>query len=124
MSHADDDLLLAISSLLDKKLEPIKADIADLRAETRNDLELLRNEFRTELALIRADIESINLRIESINLRLENDILPRLQNIEDCYLSTYRRYQASVNQIEAIQADTDILKKVVANHSLILQNMA
>ncbi len=46
----DNELLLAISNMLDKKLEPV------------------------------------NDRLKRIELTQENDILPRLQNIESCYL--------------------------------------
>lgn len=77
----DNELLLAISDLFDKKLKPIKDDVRE------------------------------------IYLRLENDILPRLQNIESCYTSTYKRYQSGIHQIEAMQADIDIMKKVIADHS-------
>ena len=77
----DNELLLAISDILDKKLKPIKDDVRD------------------------------------INITLENDILPRLQNIESCYTTTYKRYQSGINQIEAMQADIDILKKVISDHS-------
>lgn len=77
----DNELLLAISDMLDKKLKPV------------------------------------NDRLKKIELTQENDILPRLQNIESCYTSTYKRYQTGVEQIEAMQADIEILKKVVTDHS-------
>ncbi len=87
MSLTNEDLL-AISQLLDSKLNPIKKDV------------------------------------KSINLTLENDILPRLQNIESCYTSTYRRYQSGINQIESMQADIEVIKKVIAEHSEKLQRLA
>ena len=84
----DNELLLAISNLFDKKLKPI------------------------------------NDRLKQIELTQENEILPRLQNIEACYTSTFRRYQTGIEQIEAMQADIDVMKKVVAEHSEKLQKMA
>ncbi len=57
----DYELLLAMSDLLDKKLQPIKDDIQFLK------------------------------------LQNENDILPRLQNIEACYTSTYNRYKSGIS---------------------------
>ncbi len=84
----DNELLLAMSDILDKKLKPIKDDIRD------------------------------------INITLENDILPRLQNIESCYTTTYKCYQSGINQIEAMQADIEILKKVVTSHSEKLQKIS
>lgn len=52
---SDNELLLAISEMMDKKLAPI------------------------------------NERLKKIELTQENDILPRLQNIEACYTSAYKR---------------------------------
>lgn len=60
----DNELLLAISDMLDKKLKPV------------------------------------NDRLKKIELTQENDILPRLQNIESCYTSTYKRYQTVGRRIE------------------------
>lgn len=84
----DYELLLAMSDLLDKKLQPIKDDIQFLK------------------------------------LQNENDILPRLQNIEACYTSTYNRYKSGIYQIDAMQADIDVMKSVIREHSEKLQKLA
>ena len=84
----DYELLLAMSDLLDKKLQPIKDDIQFLK------------------------------------LQNENDILPRLQNIEACYTSTYNRYKSGISQIDAIQADIEVMKSVIREHSEKLQKLA
>lgn len=84
----DNELLLAISDMLDKKLKPV------------------------------------NDRLKKIELTQENDILPRLQNIEACYTGTYKRYQTGIEQIEAMQADIEIMKKVITEHSEKLQKLA
>ncbi|MCD8011065.1 MAG: hypothetical protein LUF34_09955 [Lachnospiraceae bacterium] len=63
-------------------------------------------------------------RTKSIELLLENDVLPRLQNIEACYTSTYRRYADNAVRAEATQEDVGILKKVVSEHSRKLQTLA
>lgn len=57
----DNELLLAMSDMLDKKLKPV------------------------------------NDRLRKIELTQENDILPRLQNIAECYTSTFKRYQTGLN---------------------------
>ena len=84
----DNELLLAISNIVQSQVEPLKKDIQQTR------------------------------------IILENDILPRLQNIESCYTSTFNRYSSGINQIEAIQSDIDILKKVVTEHSEKLQKIS
>lgn len=67
--------------------------------------------------LLDAKLKPIEDRTKGIELLLENDVLPRLQNIESCYTSTYRRYQSGIEQIEAIKTDVDLLKQVVTEHS-------
>lgn len=84
----DNELLLAMSDMLDKKLKPIKDDI------------------------------------QLLKLQNENEILPRLQNIEACYTSTYNRYKSGVSQIDAIQSDIDVMKNVIMEHSEKLQKFA
>ena len=84
----DNELFLAMSQILDKKLQPIES------------------------------------RTKRIELLLENDILPRIQNIESCYTSTYRRYQSGAEQIDAMKDDIDIMKKVITEHSGMLQKIS
>ena len=84
----DNELLLAMSDIFDKKLKPV------------------------------------NDRLKNIELTQENDMLPRLQNIESCYTSTYKRYQSGIEQLEAIQADIDVIKSVVREHSEKLQKIS
>lgn len=84
----DNELLLAMSDMLDKKLKPV------------------------------------NDRLKKIELTQENDILPRLQNIEACYTSTFKRYQTGVEQIEAMQSDIEVMKRVIQEHSEKLQKFA
>ncbi|MCM1192991.1 MAG: hypothetical protein NC123_07605 [Butyrivibrio sp.] len=84
----DNELLLAMSDMLDKKLKPV------------------------------------NDRLKKLELVQENDILPRLQNIEACYTSTFKRYQTGVAQIEGMQTDIDVMKEVIAEHSEKLQKIS
>ena len=88
----DNELLLAISEMLDKKLD-------------------------SELKPIKNDLASVKLTIE-------NNIVPRLQNIESCYTSTYERYKNYSDKIEAVFADVELLKKVVSEHSEKLQKIS
>ena len=85
---SDNELLLAMSDMMDKKLKPIQ--------------------------------DSIN----QIKITQENDILPRLQNIEACYTSTYKRYANGIEQLDAILQDIEIIKKVIAEHSEKLNRIA
>ena len=113
----DQELLLAMSNLFDKKLKPIEVRLD--RVEDKLDkLEKKVNKIEDTLEC------NVLPRLKKIEMTQENVILPRLQNIEECYLSTYKRYAEGVEKQEAIQADVDILKRVVADHSARLQMLA
>lgn len=81
----DNELLLALSNMMDEKLK--------------------------------ANLAPIENRLTKIEITLENDILPRIQNIESCYTSTYERYKNNADKMEAVFTDLELLKKVVSEHS-------
>ena len=82
------ELLLAISNIVQLQVEPLKHDIRDVK------------------------------------LSIKNEVMPRLNSIESCYTSTHRRYATEANQIEMLQVNVDIIKKVVAEHSEKLQKIS
>ena len=92
----DNELLLAISDMLDKKLD---ARLNPMENYMKNQFEKLNNE------------------VTNIKLTLENDIRPRLNTIESCYTDTYNRYKDHADKMEAAFVDIDLLKKVVSEHS-------
>ncbi len=47
--------------------------------------------------------------------------MPRLNDIEACYTSTYQRYKDHADRMEQTYEDVALLKKVVAGHSEMLQ---
>ncbi|MGC4019044.1 MAG: hypothetical protein QM793_07325 [Muricomes sp.] len=106
----DNELLLALSDMMDKKIQPLKDEIRDTKLTLENNIAdtklILENDIRV------------------IKLIFENDISPRLQNIESCYTSTYNRYKNSVDDYEQMQADIQLLKKVVREHSKKLEKIS
>ncbi len=74
--------------------------------------------------LLLAISEMMDSKLKPLKLTLENDILPRLQNIESCYTSTYDRYRNTVEDYESMRQDISILKSVVMEHSEKLQNIS
>ena len=105
----DNELLLAISNIVRSQIEPIRRDIEDIKQDVKDQ--------RQDIEDIKQDVESLKQDVRNLNLKMENDILPRLNTIEACYTSTYERYANGIDQLYALQSDTDILKKVVAEHS-------
>lgn len=86
---------------------------------------MTNNEFLLNLSsLLDKKLSPINDRLKKIELTLENSITPRLQTIEACYTSTYNRYQTSVEHIDAMQSDIQVIKSVLREHSDKLQKIS
>ena len=65
---------------------------------------------------------SINYRLKRIEVDLlENNVIPRLNTLESCYMSTYDRYRNHAKQMEKVFDDVELLKGAVEKHSNILQ---
>lgn len=95
----DNELLLAISDMMDKKLDARLAPMENKMQSMQND-------------------------IQQVKVFQENVILPRLQNIESCYTDTYNRYKDYADRMEAAFDDIELLKKVVSEHSEKLQKIS
>lgn len=85
-----------------------------LLGEISGMLENMQNSLRTEIAETR---DSLQLQLTQINLTLEQNVVPRLNTIESCYVSTYERYSQGINQLESIQSDILVMKDVIMKHS-------
>lgn len=78
----------------------------------------------TDNELLLSISELLDKKIKPIEILLEQDVLSRLQNIESCYTSTYRRYAAGSEEIDALKADIEIIKNVIAEHSKKLKDIS
>ncbi len=126
----DHELLLAISGIMDKKLIPIENRLDAMQDEIhimQGEIRNMQGEIRDmqgKIYSIHGEIRDIQGEIHNIRLFQENVILPRLNTIESCYMDTYERYKSYADKIESVFADTELLKKVVSEHSEKLQKIS
>ena len=106
---------------LDEKFDK-KFDDFEQNLDERLDQELMP--IKNSISTMQQDICDLKDTQHKMGLLLENDVLPRLQNIESCYISTYDRYKKSVDDYETMKQDVELLKKVVAEHSEKLQKIS
>ncbi len=92
----DNELLLALSDLLDVKLQ-------------------------AELQPIKEDIKTIKEEQSRINLIIENEIRSDIKLLAENYVPAAKRYEKEISGIEAIKSDVRLLKKVATEHSQKLQ---
>ena len=112
--------LLAISQMIDERLKPIESDIKVIKNEQKimkNDLRAVKDEVKT----VRAEVKILKNELQRVKLFQENIIMPRLNEIEACYTSTYDRYKEHADRMERTYDDVAVLKQVVPSHSEKLQ---
>ena len=147
MSLTNEDLL-AISQLLDTKLDarlkPIENDIKSIRDEQilmKDEQRKLRDEQRKlwegqkelrdeqrkqreELKELREGQKELRDEQKRINLIIENDILHGINILVENYVPAVKRFEKAVERMDAMQADIDIMKKVLAEHSEKLEKIS
>ena len=99
----DNELLLAISDMMDKKL---------------------KSTLQAELQPIKDDIRDMKQHITSIELHIENTTDQNIQLLVENYVPAAKQYEKESLKIEAIQDDIEIMKKVIQEHSQKLQNIS
>jgi hypothetical protein len=95
----DEQMLLAMSNMMDAKLKPVN-----------NEIQALKTGLCAEIQAVKADLQAVKIFQENV-------ILPRLEEIESCYTGTYKRYQHGIDKIDAMEIDINNLKKVTLKHS-------
>ncbi len=116
----DNELLLALSGMLDKKL---KAELQPIK----NELQTMKDDIagmKGEIADIKSNMLIMQNEIRQIKLCQENIILPRLDTIESCYSDTFNRYRTYADKMDSVFEDVELLKTVVTHHSEKLQKLA
>ena len=161
----DNELLLSISSIMDKKLYPLEKRMdafdekldkveerlsAEIRClDTKIDnverrvvsLEHKVDSVEQRVVSLEHKVDSVEQRVVTverkvvsleqnlkdvqqnlkddihlINLKLENMVMPRLNEIESCYLSTSKRYMQETDKFIAFDTDLSVVKGIVLEH--------
>ncbi len=130
----DNELLLALSGMLDKKLkaelQPIKNELQTMKddiADMKGEIADIRSEIagmNGEIASIKSNMLIMQNEIRQIKLCQENILLPRLDTIESCYSDTFNRYRTYADKMDSVFEDVELLKTVVTHHSEKLQKLA
>ena len=127
-----------ISELMDKKLKPIETRFDQMQEQMDLRFNLMQGQMDTRFAEMQGTMDTrlaemqgtMDLRfdqmqnqLDHMNLLMENDVLPRLQNIESCYVDTYRRYVVKMEEMDSLKLDMDVVKDVLKEHSGKLEAM-
>ena len=127
----NNELLIAISNMMDQKLDEKVLPRIDHLEERFDGLEErfdgleerfdgLEERFdglEERFDCLEEQFDGLKDRVKNIEITLENDVVPRLSHIEQCYIDTFERYQKGIDQLENMQRDIDVIKITVTGHS-------
>ena len=118
IAETRDSLQSSLRAEITETREALHAEIAETRDSLQSSLRAEIAETREALhAEIAETRDSLQSQLTQINLTLEQNVVPRLNTIESCYVSTYERYSQGINQLESIQSDILVMKDVIMKHS-------
>lgn len=133
----NDELLLAMSDMMDTKLagalRPVREDIAELKtdvAELQADVENLKTgmakletgvaKLENGVAKLEIGMQKLDDRVTKIELNLENVTDRNIKILAENYVPATKRFEEVTLQIPDMQCDIEVLKNVTAEHSILL----
>lgn len=96
---SDNELLLALSEMMDNKLKPLDEKISKMEAD-------------------------MNHGFDKVSVVLENEIRPDIKLLAENYLPAAKRYEKALLETKSMRVDIEQLKKVVMEHSEKLQKIS
>ena len=105
-----------VTNAVSSQVSPLATQMQDMSMQMGQMREHM-NHMDERLDGLEQGVDELKDRTKRLELNLENNVIPRLQVIEDCYLSTYKRYSGENDKMETLQQDVDVLKTVVSLHS-------
>lgn len=97
----NEELLVAMSDMMDRKLEPLEKDMSEVKERVTN---------------IEDRMTNIENRVTNIELNIENDIRPGIITLCDAYGTQFDRYSISIESHEKMKTDIEVSKSIVSRH--------
>lgn len=109
---------------LTREVTQVKDNIIDLTGRTAN-LEKTSECTNSRLDNIEKSLQEQRESIKRIEiLHLENNLIPRVANIESCYMTTFERYKVYTDRLPELFATVSNLRRTVQAHSEILKKIS
>lgn len=125
----DNELLLAISDIVSKNSKSLEQRLSKRIDDVEESLSRKIDEVDERLSRKIDEVDErlsrkidevdhrLSTEVHNILLRMENNIEPRLDQIEACYISTYKRYQDGVEKMDTLEMNMEVVQSVVKEHS-------
>lgn len=95
----NEEQILSILTILSKDVNVLSKDV---------------NTLSKDVCEIKRDMKDVKQRVTNLEVTQETEIIPRLKEIESCYLDTYKRYQDGSEDIDSLKTDVTMIKRFLA----------
>jgi outer membrane murein-binding lipoprotein Lpp len=123
--------LQSIENLLDRKLGFIQSDVSTLKSDVstlKSDVSTLKSDvssLKSDVSTLKSDMADVKDRVSNLEQDmkvvkvdlLENNVIPRLDHIENCYMDTSKRYMKDADKFENAITDIEIMKLAIQRNS-------
>ena len=108
--------LQSIENLLDRKLGFIQSDVSTLKSDVST--------LKSDMADVKDRVSNLeqDMKVVKVDL-LENNVIPRLDHIENCYMDTSKRYMKDADKFENAITDIEIMKLAIQRNSADIQEL-
>lgn len=132
----DKELLTAISGLLDEKfdqrllpmngrLERLEEDMKYVKFSLEKIVVPRIDGLDSRLDKVDSRLDKVESRLDKVEndvkyisvVQLENNVIPRLDRIEECYLDAAKGFRERAEQLDTMAEDIQVLTNVVTEHS-------
>ena len=121
-----DEVEASLSTRIDEVEASLSTRIDEVEASLSTRIDEVEASLSTRIDEVDASLNNkidevdrrLSANVHNILLRMENVIEPRINHIEECYTSTYRRYQDGVDKIEKLEMNMDVVQSVVKEHAV------
>ena len=119
----DNELLLAISDMMDKKIEPVTAAIRVMQSDI-DTLKQRLESVETRLESLETRVESVEAKLESVALKLENETNHNIQLLAENHINLVDKLNQAIRvsdktllyevQVSTLKSKVEYLEKEVA----------
>lgn len=119
----DNELLLAISDMMDKKIEPVTAAIKIMQS----DIDAIKSDIvamKSDMVAMQNDIDAINQKVTSLELKLENETNHNIQLLAENHINLVDKLNQAIRvsdktllyevQVSTLKSKVEYLEKEVA----------
>ena len=104
-----------VDQKLDEKLEPLKKDMSEVKDRVTN-IENRVTNIEDRVTNMETQITNIKDRVTNIEIDIENDIRPGIITLCDAYGKQFDRYSISIESHEKMKTDIEVMKSIVSRH--------